>query len=201
MSNLLIIGADNKIARAVRENLQYDPDDHTTLFVRYQSAINNEIKESDRVIEGKVTDLHVLKMAMHDQDIIYADINRNLADAANTIIEAMHGEHVKRLIFATTSGIYDQLPETYGEWDKQQIDAAAADFYQAAKLIRTSDLDYTLVRPFWLHRSLKQDENMAMNAEPFKPTDLSQDHVVKVITDLIQDPDKYQHTSISIDKD
>lgn len=129
MSNLLIIGADNKIARAVRENLQYDPDDHTTLFVRYQSTINNEIKESDRVIEGKVTDLHALKMAMHDQNIVYADINKNLADAANTIIETMHGEHVKRLIFATTSGIYDQLPETYGEWDKQQIDTAAADFY------------------------------------------------------------------------
>lgn len=202
MTKLLIIGAENKIASAVRENLQYDAEnDQVTLYTRYKSELSTEVKSIDKVYEGKVTDLHDLKMAMHGQDVVYADINKNLADAANAIIAAMTDEHVKRLIFATTSGIYDQLPESYGEWTTQQIDDAAVDYHEAAKAIRESGLDYTMVRPFWLHKSIKQDEKAAVSADAFKPSELSQERVVNVITSLLQDTDKYQRTSISIDKD
>lgn len=202
MTKLLIIGAENKIASAVRENLQYDAEnDQVTLYTRYKSEPSTEVKSIDKVYEGKVTDLHDLKMAMHGQDVVYADINKNLADAANAIIAAMTDEHVKRLIFATTSGIYDQLPESYGEWTTQQIDDAAVDYHEAAKAIRESGLDYTMVRPFWLHKSIKQDEKAAVSADAFKPSELSQERVVNVITSLLQDTDKYQRTSISIDKD
>lgn len=202
MTKLLIIGAENKIASAVRENLQYDAEnDQVTLYSRYKSELSTEVKSIDKVYEGKVTDLHDLKMAMHGQDVVYADINKNLADAANTIIAAMTDEHVKRLIFATTSGIYDQLPESYGEWTTQQIDDAAVDYHEAAKAIRESGLDYTMVRPFWLHKSIKQDEKAAVSADAFKPSELSQEQGVNVITSLLQDTDKYQRTSISIDKD
>lgn len=202
MTKLLIIGAENKIASAVRENLQYDAEnDQVTLYSRYKSELSTEVKSIDKVYEGKVTDLHDLKMAMHGQDVVYADINKNLADAANTIIAAMTDEHVKRLIFATTSGIYDQLPESYGEWTTQQIDDAAVDYHEAAKAIRESGLDYTMVRPFWLHKSIKQDEKAAVSADAFKPSELSQERGVNVITSLLQDTDKYQRTSISIDKD
>ncbi len=202
MTKLLIIGAENKIASAVRENLQYDAEnDQVTLYTRYKSELSTEVKSIDKVYEGKVTDLHDLKMAMHGQDVVYADINKNLADAANAIIAAMTDEHVKRLIFATTSGIYDQLPESYGEWKTQQIDDAAVDYHEAAKAIRESGLDYTMVRPFWLHKSIKQDEKAAVSADAFKPSELSQERVVNVITSLLQDTDKYQRTSISIDKD
>lgn len=202
MTNLLIIGAENKIASAVRENLQYDAEnDHVTLYTRYKSELTPEVKSVDKVYEGKVTDLHDLKMAMHGQDVVYADINKDLATNANAIIAAMQDEHIKRLIFATTSGIYDQLPESYGEWTTQQIDDAAVDYHNAAKAIRESGLDYTLVRPFWLHRSIKKDEQAAISADAFKPSELSQAHVVNVITSLLQDTDKYQRTSISIDKD
>ncbi len=202
MTKLLIIGAENKIASAVRENLQYYAEnDQVTLYTRYKSELSTEVKSIDKVYEGKVTDLHDLKMAMHGQDVVYADINKNLADAANAIIAAMTDEHVKRLIFATTSGIYDQLPESYGEWTTQQIDDAAVDYHEAAKAVRESGLDYTMVRPFWLHKSIKQDEKAAVSANAFKPSELSQERVVNVITSLLQDTDKYQRTSISIDKD
>ena len=58
-----------------------------------------------------------------------------------------------------------------------------------------------MVRPFWLHKSIKQDEKAAVSADAFKPSELSQERVVNVITSLLQDTDKYQRTSISIDKD
>ena len=70
--------------------------DQVTLYTRYKSELSTEVKSIDTVYEGKVTDLHDLKMAMHGQDVVYADINKNLADAANAIIAAMTDEHVKR---------------------------------------------------------------------------------------------------------
>jgi uncharacterized protein YbjT (DUF2867 family) len=57
--------------------------------------------------------------------------------------DVMDAEGVKRLIFISSMGIYDEVPG-------QRYDSILDPYRNAAQVIESSDLDYTIVRPAWL---------------------------------------------------
>ena len=52
-------------------------------------------------------------------------------------------------------GIYDELPESFNEWNKQQFGEKLSLYRKASDIIESSDLDYTIIRPGWLTDKMK----------------------------------------------
>lgn len=67
----------------------------------------------------------------------------------------MDAKGIKRLILIAAPGIYDELPEAFNEWNKQQFGDKLNLYRQAADTIEQFDLDYTIIRPGWLTDKMK----------------------------------------------
>jgi uncharacterized protein YbjT (DUF2867 family) len=73
----------------------------------------------------------------------------------------MQAVGVKRLIFISSMGIYDEIPgERHG--------AIRDPYRKAARVIEASDLDYTILRPAWLNDRDEIDYGTTQKGEPFK---------------------------------
>ncbi|MGO9302142.1 MAG: NAD(P)H-binding protein, partial [Candidatus Korobacteraceae bacterium] len=93
-----------------------------------------------RVVEGDVLDTVALERAMASQDVVYANVAGKLEQQAKCIVEAMEKTAVKRLIFISSMGIYDEIP---GELHGSILDR----YRKSASIIEASRLDYTILRP------------------------------------------------------
>jgi uncharacterized protein YbjT (DUF2867 family) len=116
------------------------------------------------------------------QDIVYANLTGGELDRqAKAIVEGMSVAGVKRLIFVASLGIYDEVPGTFGEWNRREIGAYLPPFRRAADAIEASGLDYTILRPAWLTDEDEVDYETTERNEPFKGTEVSR----KSVADLI----------------
>lgn len=145
MSNILILGAHGQIARVAIQLLLERTDAHLTLYLRRASRLKS-LQQNGRVriVEGDVTDQPSLEAAMGGQDVVYANLAGEMERQARCIVEAMKKTGVRRLIFISSMGIYDEVP---GERHGSVLDP----YRNSVRVIEASDLDYTIIRPAWLN--------------------------------------------------
>jgi len=145
MSNVLVLGAHGQIARVATDLFLKQTDARLTLYLRHAKRLRvSGDDDRVRVVEGDVLDRQTLKAAMAGQDVVYANLAGDLEAQAKSIVQAMHETGVRRLIFISSMGIYDEVP---GERHGSILDP----YRNAAKVIEASDLDYTILRPAWLN--------------------------------------------------
>lgn len=145
MTKVLILGANGQIARvATRLFLDTTPA-HLTLYLRNAHRLK-KLADSNRVriIEGDVLDQDVLQDAIIGQDVVYANLDGALPRQARNIVTAMTVAKVERLIFVSSMGIYGEVP---GEHDQDIL----RPYRDAAQIIESSSLSYTILRPAWLN--------------------------------------------------
>lgn len=82
---------------------------------------------------------------MRGQDAVYANLAGAMKQQAEHIVTAMHATGVKRLIFISSMGIYEEVP---GERYRGVLDP----YRDSAAVIEESDLDCTILRPGWFTR-------------------------------------------------
>src|SRR5208337_2831508 len=143
------------------------------------------------LIEGDVTDRGALVAAMQGQDVVYANLSGDMAKQARTIVEAMHGAGLKRLIFISSMGIYGEVP---GEKYRSILDP----YRDSAALIEASDLDYTILRPGWFTRQPEGPSQITQKGEPFGGHDISLDSLSAVIARIVTTPGLYVRCSIGV---
>ena len=97
---------------------------------------------------------------------------------------------VKRLIWTSSLGIYNEIPGEFGCWNQQVM----GDYY------RRSDLDYTIIRPAWLTNLDEVDYETTLRDEPFKGTEVSRKSVASLAVSVIKDPAKFVRESVGVDK-
>ena len=98
---------------------------------------------------------------MTGQDVVYANLAGQLEQQARCIVQAMEKTGLKRLIFISSMGIYDEIPgERHG--------SILEPYRKAADIIETSGLDYTILRPAWLTNRDEIDYGTTRKGEPFK---------------------------------
>ena len=114
-----------------------------------------------RVIEGDVLDRKALEAAMAGQDVVYANLAGQLEQQAQCIVSAMEKTGVKRLLFISSMGIYEEVP---GECYRSILDP----YRNAAHIIEASGLDYTIIRPAWLNNHDEIDYGTTHKGESFK---------------------------------
>lgn len=201
MTNVVILGASGQIARWVVQSLAGNTAIHQTLLLRDATKLTGKEPANASVILGDVLNKKLLKKALTDQDIVYANLSgEDLDIQAEAIISAMQGSNVKRLIFVLSLGIYDEVPGAFGEWNRAIIGEDLKPYRRAADAIEASGLDYTILRPAWLTDEDESDYEITGRHESFKGTVVSRKSVAGVVSSVILNPQQYRGANIGINK-
>lgn len=199
--NVLIIGANSRIAQWADKMLLADQDVNLTMFVRNKAKLDSELQDQN-VIVGDATSSADLEAAIKGQDIVYASLAGNVVDEAKKIVAAMDKLGVKRLIWTSSLGIYDEVPGKFGELNTRALPGYLQTYREAADVISNSDLDYTIIRPAWLTNNDEVDYETTSynNGEAFKGTEISRKSVAAYVVSLVNEPEKDVRDSIGVDK-
>jgi uncharacterized protein YbjT (DUF2867 family) len=193
LTNVLILGANGQIARYAIDLFLNETDAQLTLYLRNSRRLRNIDSNRVRVIEGDVLDIEKLKEAMIGQDVVYANLAGDLEQMAKNIVEAMDATGVKRLIFISSMGIYDEVPgEKYG--------SILDPYRRSAEIIEASDLDYTILRPAWLTDQDEIDYETTQKGEPFKGRIVSRKSVADLVVKLALSPELEVRRSLGVNK-
>ena len=162
MTNVLILGAHGQIARVATDIFLKQTDARLTLYLRNAKRLKlSDHADRVRVVEGDVLDTKALESAMAGQDVVYANLAGQLEPQARCIVTAMKKTGLKRLIFISSMGIYDEIPgERHG--------SVLEPYCKSASIIEASGLDYTILRPAWLNNLDEIDYGTTQKGEPFK---------------------------------
>ncbi|MED3788661.1 NAD(P)H-binding protein [Peribacillus frigoritolerans] len=177
MTNVLILGANGSLARVAIDRFLKETDAQLSLYMRNSRRLRNIDSNRVQVIEGNVIDLEKLKEAMNGQDVVYANLAGNLEQMATTVVEAMTATGVKRLIWISSMGIYDEVPG-------QRYSSVLDPYRKSAEIIEASDLNYTILRPGWFTNKDGIDYQITQKGEPFKGHDISRKSLADLIVKL-----------------
>ena len=190
---ILILGANGQLARNTTRVFLRDTDATLTLYLRRASRLANPTRERVTIVDGDVLDLRTLTAAMQGQDVVYANLAGEMERQAERIVEAMHATGVRRLIFISSMGIYDEVP---GERYRSVLDP----YRDSAAVIEASDLDYTILRPGWFTHDAAVDYRLTQKGEPFRGHDVSLESVSDLIVKLAVSPGMQVRRSIGVSK-
>ncbi len=165
MKKILILGANGQIAREAIEMFLSQKDIELTLYLRNSKRLKY-LENNSRVyiVDADVSNLSELETSMKDKDLIYANLAGSLENHAKNIITAMNKTGLKRLIFISSMGIYDEVP---GQTYKSILDP----YRNSVKIIENSDLDYTIIRPAWLSNENCINYDTTVKGELFRNED------------------------------
>lgn len=196
MRNILILGAHGQIARVATDLFLAQTDLELTLFLRRAERLHR-YRGHDRVllVEGDVLDREALLSAMVGQDVVYANLAGDLGNQARTIVATMNQIGLKRLVFVSSMGIYDEVPG-------QRFHAALRPYREAADVIEASDLDYTIMRPAWLNNRDEIDYGTTPKGAPFANPDgvVSRKSVADLVVRLATTPGLHLRESLGVHK-
>ena len=193
MSKVLILGATGSLARVAIDRFLKDSDATLTLFARHAGRLKNVDRTRAHVVEGDVLNSVALKRAMAGQDVVYANLAGDLERMAKNIVKAMDETGVRRLIFISSMGIYDEVP---GQKYRSVLDP----YRDAARVIEASDLDYTILRPAWFTDADEIDYETTQKGEPFKGGVVSRKSLADLIVKLAASPDLEVRRSLGVSK-
>lgn len=198
MTRVLILGAGGQIARHAIRTLA-DTDDELTLFLRERRKLDS-VPDGARVVEGDVLDTDTLDAAVQGQDVVYANLAGDIDRQAQAIVRSMEAAGVRRLIFITSLGIYDEVPGEFGRWNRSQIGSLLRPYRAAADAIEASGLDFTILRPAWLTDADEIDYEVTEKGEAFRGTEVSRKSVAALVVGIIRDPSTWSRANLGVDK-
>lgn len=198
-AKVLVLGAGGAIAQHVIGFLQENEDIELTLFARHAEQLPQSGSDIN-LISGDVLNTEDLSNAVKGQDIVYANLAGDVDKMATAISETMAQQGVKRLVFVTCLGVYDEVAGKFGEWNSRMIGSELVRYSKATRIIEKSGLDYTVVRPSWLTDKDETDYETTQKGEPFRGTEVARKAVGAYIADVILNPDKDVKASVGVNK-
>ena len=193
MRNVLILGANGSIAREATRLFLDETDAQLTLFLRDPSRLGHTDPDRARVVQGDVLDAAALSEAMAGQDAVYAGLAGDLERMARAIVQAMDDTGLRRLVFISSMGIYDEVPG-------QHYSSVLDPYRNAAEVIEASDLDYTILRPGWFTGADEVDYETTQKGELFKGGVVSRRSVAALVVKLAMSPDLEVRSSLGVNK-
>lgn len=191
MTNVLILGANGSIARVAITLLLQETDARLTLYLRNARRLENPDPARVSVVEGDVLDTATLQGAMAGHDVVYANLAGDLVPMARSVVRAMNDTGVRRLIWISSMGIYDEVP---GQPYRRVLDP----YRDSAQVIEASELDWTILRPDWFTSGDDIDYETTQKGERFRPGAVSRKSVAALIVRLVRHPDLEVRHSLGV---
>lgn len=195
MKNVLIIGATGTLGSAVRQKLLKESNYHLTLFARAADQLDPNPQE--QIITGNVMNDADLDSAVKNQDAIFVALSGPLGVYAEKIIAAMKRQKVARLIFITSMGIYNEIPNSIGVGGNLEYNPVLRPYRDAADEIEATDLDYTIIRPGKFMRG-PVDYEITHKGEPFGGKYVTISSIADLVLKLIANKRLYCQESVGI---
>lgn len=202
MTKIAILGAAGQIAQLVEPMLLKKTDVDMVLYLRHPNKLHQVDESREEIIKGDASNFNELKTALAGVDLVYANLaGANIEDQAETVVKAMDTNGIKRLIWFSSLGIYDEVPGKFGEWNKNILGSYLTTYRAAADKITESDLDYTIIRPAWLTNKDEVSYEKTVGAQtPFKGTEVSRLSVADYIVNIIENPAEDLKSNVGLDK-
>lgn len=201
MTKIILLGANGRIARIVRQRILAETDASLTLYLRDIKRVMPIDDSRETVIEGDVNDYTTLTQAVTGQDIVVADLGGRMTPLAATIVKAMTTANVNRLIWITGLGLYHEVPGEFGRWVEESIGTPIMDDTRmAAADIETSKLNATIIRAAYMTDEDKIDYELTEKGTPFKGTLISRASIADLIMNILKDPEQHSFSSLGIDE-
>lgn len=195
---ILIIGATGSIGSKLRKTLLEKTDYELTLFSTRAGSLKID-KNREKAIAGNVFDKAQLKEAVENQDVVFAALSGNLEKMAESIVEVMKNTGVKRIIFISSMGIYNELPNSKGAIGDLPNNSILMPYRKAADVIENSGLEYTVIRPGWFDEG-SDDYEITKKGEQFSGHDISRQAIANFVSKLIEIPDYGVNESFGISR-
>ena len=188
LMKIAVLGATGKFGRLFIAKLLSIPNYQITAISK---SAENIYENSHRVTAKSIdaTNQKDLKKALKNQEIVFCAVSGpDQVVIARNLVEL----NVKRLIFMSVVGIYNELPE--GNGDEFNLD-------NEADIIEGSSLDYTIFRPGYLLYNDDEDYIITKKGENAKGYVSNAKSIEKIALDIIKKPELYSRESIAITKD
>lgn len=202
MTKIAILGAAGQIAQLVEPIILKKTDVDMVLYLRHPNKLHQVDESREEIIKGDASNFNELKAALAGVDLVYSNLaGANIEDQAETVVKAMATNGIKRLIWVSSLGIYDEVPGKFGEWNKNILGSYLTTYRAAADKITESDLDYTIIRPAWLTNKDEVSYEKTVGAQtPFKGTEVSRLSVADYIVNIIENPAEDLKSNVGLDK-
>lgn len=191
-----VLGASGRIGRLVAARLASVPDVELTLSSRHRPPAH--APEGGRWVRCDLTDTARLVEVLTGQDVVVAAVDGDLDAISGSLVAAMTGAGVRRLLWVTGLGIHHEITGPTGRMFARLADAAPT-VVTAADHIAASDLDYTLLRcPALTDDADDRYEFVPLGQQP-RIWHVSRTAVAHAIADIIIDtPGCYLRQSIAL---
>lgn len=202
MTKIAVLGAAGQIAQLVEPMLLKKTDVDMVLYLRHPNKLHQVDESREEIIKEDASNFNELKAALAGVDLVYANLaGSNIEDQAETVVKAMDANGIKRLIWVSSLGIYDEVPGKFGEWNKNILGSYLTTYRAAADKITESDLDYTIIRPAWLTNKDEVNYEKTVGAQTsFKGTEVSRLSVADYIVNIIKNPEEDFKSNVGLDK-
>ncbi|WP_395322273.1 NAD(P)H-binding protein [Levilactobacillus parabrevis] len=199
MTNILIIGATGSVGSVTRQYFLDNTDDQLTLMARSTARLG-KLSDRERAVSGSVTDAAILQDALKGQDVVFAALSGNLAGMAKSLIAGMDEAGVKRLLFISSMGIYNEIPASLGASGNLRRNPMLKGYRNAADAVEASDLNYTVIRPGWFDNGGDTDYQVTKKGEPFGGHDVSRQSIADLVMRLAHDETLGSRDSLGINR-
>ncbi len=208
MTTIAVLGANGRIARIAEDMLLAHDDIELTLFIHPEDELGADIKDNPRVtvVKGDAKNPDDVLNAINGADEVYAnlaatqDSSADIIPMAKAVVDMMDKAGIKRLVWISSLGIYNEVPGEFGAWNANILGDYLVNYRKAVDVIEASDLDYTIIRPAWLTDKDEVDFEITEKGELFRGTEVSRKSVASEVVELLLDPDKEVRASIGLDK-
>lgn len=197
MMNIAVLGATGKFGRLFVAKLLSSPNYQITAISKSAESIyENNHRVTAKSLDA--TNQKDLKKALENQDIVFCAVSGpDQVVIARNLVEL----NVKRLIFMSVVGIYNELTEGNGDEFNLDNEAEQRIHRNAVDIIEDSSLDYTIFRPGYLLYNDDEDYVITKKGEDAKGYVSNVKSIEKVALDIIKKPELYCRESIAITKD
>lgn len=208
MTTIAVLGANGRIARIAEDMLLAHDDIELTLFIHTEDELGADIKDNPRVtvVKGDAKNPDDVLNAINGADEVYAnlaatqDSSADIIPMAKAVVDMMDKAGIKRLVWISSLGIYNEVPGEFGAWNANILGDYLVNYRKAVDVIEASDLDYTIIRPAWLTDKDEVGFEITEKGELFRGTEVSRKSVASEVVELLLDPDEEVRASIGLDK-
>lgn len=193
MNRVMVIGAHSPLARCTIKDFINATNASLTLFCKPPNALARLAPRCVRVIDGFVFNTALLNQALDGQDVVVAYPEGEAEAQAAAIVRSMREMGVRRLIYISWVGVFDDLAS-------ERHSAVLEPHLKAAQLVEESELDFTILRPAWTTDSNEIDYVTTPKGEPFKSNIVSRTSVSALIIKLAQAPYSAVGCNLSVSK-
>jgi uncharacterized protein YbjT (DUF2867 family) len=198
---ITILGAHGQIASIARKRFLKDTDVQLVLTARNAQRLEPLDASRESALDVDATDVEALENAIKGSDVVYANLaGANMEDQAKAVVAAMDAEGVKRLVWISSIGVYDEVPGAFGKWNNEVLKNYLPPYKRAVEIIEKSDLDYTIVRPAWLTNKNEVEYETTLKGQAFKGTEVSRASIADFVLGIVKDPTKFVRQSVGVDK-